>query len=184
MLKNQIDLLISEAEAAYHKQLNNIKDILGHLHHKDPRRQQVRQVLTTFFNNQTFIIMSVTIEQTLQAPIVLTLVDAKTLASITATKANEKEVSDNPAVAAVDASGNLQGIAPGTFNLISDADWTYTDSNTNQQVTTHETTTTPGTVTAVITAEGVQQVVSLGTPVAIPAPVVAAPAAAAAAPAQ
>lgn len=166
-LLSGVKRLEDDVEKAWDNLIGDYPESRHHRHHHHKHFPKIRQVLTVFINNQTFIIMSLTVEQTLQAPIVLALVDAGTLAPITATKANEKEVSDNPAVAAVDALGNLQGVAPGSFNLISDADWTYTDANTGLLVTSHETTTTPGTVTAVVVAEKVLQVVSLGKAVAI-----------------
>ena len=171
----QIKKIVKEAERAFYHELDIVKEVLGCHHPNDPRRLKVRQVLLSFFHNQNFIVMDLSVPQGIEAPIILGLVDATTLAPITATKANETETSDTPAVAIVDASGNLEGVSPGSFNLISEADWTYTDSNTGQQVTTHEKTVTPGTVTAVITAESVTQVVSLGTPVTIPAAPVVAP---------
>lgn len=101
-----------------------------------------------------------------KAPIIIGLVDADTLQPITATSANETEVSDTPSVATIDASNNLVGVSAGSGNLTSTADWTYTDSNTQLPVTVTQSVVTPFSVTAVVTAEKVQMVVSLGTPVA------------------
>lgn len=112
--------------------------------------------------------MSVTLASNQSAPIVLGLIDSDTLLPITATFAGESETSDNLAAATTDPTLGLVGVAPGSGNLTSIATWTYTDKNTNQPVTVQLTTVTPFTVTAVITAENVQQVVSLGIPVTQP----------------
>jgi hypothetical protein len=129
-------------------------------------KESVKMVL---FKNkiQKSIIMSFApLPANQKAPIVIGLVDANSLQPITATSANETEVSDSPSVATVDASNNLVGVSAGSGNLTSTADWTYTDSNTGQPVTVTLSVVTPFTVTAVVTAESVQMVVSLGTPVA------------------
>lgn len=128
--------------------------------------EHVKMVL--FKNNtQKSIIMSFApLPANQKAPIVIGLVDATSLQPVTATSANETEVSDSPAVATVDASNNLVGVAAGSGNLTSTADWTYTDANTQLPVTVTLSIVTPFTVTAVVVAEAVQMVVSLGTPVA------------------
>jgi len=129
-------------------------------------KQRVKQVLTQTFNNNKFIIMSFQLASNQKSSIVLSLVDADTLQPVTATFTGETETSDNPAAATTDPVNGLVGVAPGDGNLTSVATWTYTDKNTNLPVTVTETTVTPFTVTAVVTAEKVQQVVTLGAPVA------------------
>lgn len=128
--------------------------------------QKVKQVLTQTFNNNKFIVMSFQLASNQKASITLSLVDADTLQPVTASFVGETETVDNTAVATTDPVNGLVGIAPGTGNLTSVATWTYTDKNTNQPVTVSLTTVTPFEVTQVVTAENVQQVVTLGTPVA------------------
>lgn len=173
MLQNQIELLYSEAKTAFYKQLDIIKETLGRHHHHDPRRQQVRQVLIVFINNQKFIIMDpLSLQNGNQAPINEALVDAGTLQPIPgATKVNKVRSSDTPAVAIVDANGNLVAVAVGTGNLTDTNTWTYVDQNTKQSVTEDLTTVQPFQVVA--TPEGVLQVVSLGAATPIPAPAAA-----------
>lgn len=141
------------------------------------KHQRVKQVLFTNFNNNKFITMALTLATNQSAPIVLGLVDADTLAPITATFTGETETSDNTAVATTDPVLGLvavqSNLAGGSGNLTSVATWTYTDKNTSQPVTVTLTTVTPFTVTVVVTAERVQQVVSLGVAVTQP-PVVTA----------
>lgn len=131
-----------------------------------PKRQKVKQVLTQIFNNNKTIIMSLSLPSNQKAPIVVSLVDADSLAPVTATFVAVSETSDNLSAATVDADGNLVGVAAGTGNLTSVNTWTYTDSNTKLPVTTDLTTVTPFEITTVVTAERVLQVVTLGTPVA------------------
>lgn len=144
------------------KQLTDIIDRLT----KPPKRQKVKQVLTQTFNNNKTIIMAFQLASNQKSAIVLSLVDADTLQPVTATFTGETETSDNPAAATTDPVNGLVGVAAGTGNLTSVATWTYTDSNTQQPVTVELTTVTPFEVTAVVTAEKVTQVVTLGTPVA------------------
>lgn len=144
------------------------------------KRQQVKQVLIFTYKNQNFIIMG---QQTLQvgnqAPILEALVDAGTLLPIPgATKVAKSKTFDTPAVATVDANGNLVAVAVGTGNLTDVNTWTYVDQDTGDTVTSDETTVLA--IAIVATPEGVLQVVTLGPAVAIPAPA-AAPAANAAA---
>lgn len=145
-----------------------------HRKHHNPSAQKVKQVLITIFNNQKFIIMDpLSLQNGNQAPINEALVDAGTLLPIPgATKVNKSRTSDTPAVATVDANGNLVAVALGTGNLTCVNTWTYTDEDTNESVTADETTVTPFQVIA--TPEGVLQVVTLGAQTAIPAAPVAA----------
>jgi hypothetical protein len=128
--------------------------------------QQVRLVIFQSFNNKNYIAMSLTLPSNQKAPIIVGLVDGKTLLPVTATFSGTTNTIDNTAIATVDASGNLVGVAAGTANLTTSTSATYTDSNTQQPVTAPLTLVTPVTITAVVTAETVQLVVSLGTPVA------------------
>lgn len=133
------------------------------------RRQRVKQVLIQIVNNQKFIIMPpLSLNNGNQAPILSALVDANTLQPIpNATKVLKSASSDTPAVATVDANGNLVSVAIGTGNLTVINTWSYVDDVTNLPVTADETTVTPFQV--VVTPEGVLQVVTLGPAVAIPA---------------
>ena len=137
------------------------------------RRQRVKQVLIFTLNNQNYIIMDpLSLQVGQQAPIQEALVDAGTLLPIPgATKIAKSKTFDTPAVATVDANGNLVAIAAGTGNLTDVNTWTYVDQKTNQTVTSDETTVQP--VAIVVTPEGVLQVVTLGPAVAIPAPAAA-----------
>lgn len=123
-------------------------------------------VLFNYCKQNKFIVMSLTLVSNQKAQIIIGLVDATTLNPVTATSSGETEVIDNLAVATVDASNNVVGVAAGTCNLTSTATWTYTDANTGQPVTTTLSVVTPITVTAVIVAETVNMVVTFGTPVA------------------
>ncbi len=138
-----------------------------HHHHHKPyhKKQLVKQVLVINFNHNKFIVMSFQLASNQKSSIQLSLVDADSLQPVTATFTGEIEASDNTAVAITDPINGLVGVSPGTGNLTSVATWTYTDKNTNELVTKDFTTITPFEVTAVIVAENVAMVVSLGTPV-------------------
>ena len=140
--------------------------VLRDLSQLKPKPPRPRMVLISNFNNTKSIIMSLSIASNQKAAIIIGLVDATTLAPITATSTGETNSIDNTAVATVDASNNVVGVAAGSANLTSTATWTYTDSNTQLPVTVTLTIVTPITVTAVVTAESVQMVVTFGTPVA------------------
>lgn len=159
---------IERLEHQFERELAELKRLFPHHHYKRKHSNRPIQVLTTFINNQKFIIMDpLKLQNGQQAPINEALVDANTLKPIPgATKVNKSRSTDNSATAAVDADGNLIARAPGTGNLTTVNTWTYTDQNTNQQVTTDETTVMPYEIA--VTAEGVLQVVSLGDAVAIP----------------
>jgi hypothetical protein len=134
-----------------------------HEHHK--HRHDVRMVHSTTLNNTKLQIMSFTLPVNQKAPIQVALQDVVTgQAAADAVASNVANVSDNPAAATVDADNNLVGVAAGTGNLTTDADWTYTDSLGAPQ-TTHKQVVTPFEITAVATANDVQMVVTLGTPV-------------------
>lgn len=110
--------------------------------------------------------MSLTLPSNQKAPITVGLVDSTTLQLVTAAFVGTTNTSDNGAIFTVDADGNLVGVAAGTANLLTSSTVTYTDSNTQQPVTATLSITTVVTISAVISAESVSLVVSLGTPVA------------------
>jgi hypothetical protein len=156
-------------ESDERKELRIIEDlvhIIGNLTHKDHGPHKVKLVILQSFNNKNYIAMSLNLPANQKAPIIVGLVDATTLQPVTATFASTTNSSDNTAIFTVDASGNLVGVAAGTANLLTSSAATYTDSNTQQPVTQTLSATTPVVVSAVVTAESVQLVVSLGTPVA------------------
>lgn len=136
---------------------------------KEERRYhpRVRMVLTQIVNNSKTIIMSLTLASNQKAPLQLALVDGVTLQPIIgATFTGETETMDNPAIATIDASNNLVGVSVGSANLQSVATWTYTDTTTQLPITVTLTVVTPVVVTSVVGPEGVQMVVTIGTPVA------------------
>jgi hypothetical protein len=134
-----------------------------HEHHK--HRHEVRMVHTINLNNTKIKIMAFTLATNQKAPIQVALQDVVTGQAVAdAVASNVTNVVDNTGAATVDADNNLVGVAAGTGNLTTDADWTYTDSLGNPQ-TTHKQVVTPFEVTAVTTANDVQMVVTLGTPV-------------------
>lgn len=132
-----------------------------------PQKQNVLQVLVTNINNQNFIIMNpLSLVLGFLAAIMAQLVDAKTLVAIAgATFVPKSAATDNPAIATVDAKGNLVAVAVGQCNLTVVNTWTYTDASTGQQVVADQQTVIGVTVTAA--AEGVQQIITLGPAVAI-----------------
>lgn len=135
--------------------------------HKHKGANPVRMIHTTTFNNFKIQIMAFDpIAANQKAPIQVALQDAVTLQPAQdAVASNVVHVVDNTAAATIDADNNLVGVAEGAGNVTSDADWSYTDSQGNPQ-TTHKQVVTPFTVTAVVTpADGVQMVVTLGSPV-------------------
>src|SRR5579871_1398354 len=93
------------------------------------RRQRVKQVLIFTHKNQNYIIMDpLSLQVGQQAPIQEALVDAGTLLPIPgATKVAKSKTFDTPAVATVDANGNLVAVAVGTGNLTDVNTWTYVD---------------------------------------------------------
>lgn len=129
-------------------------------------KHKVRLVIFQSFNNKNYIAMSLTLPSNQKAPIIVGLVDATTLLPVTATFAGTSNSSDNTDIFTVDTDGNLVGVAAGSANLNTTSIATYTDSNTQQSVTQTLTISTPVTISAVVTAEQVQLVVSLGTPIA------------------
>lgn len=143
-----------------------IDGIFWHRHdHK--HNHDVRMVHTINFNNTKIQVMAFDpLAANQKAPIQIALQDVVTGQAVSdAVASNVTHVSDNTSAATVDADNNLIGVAEGTGNLTSDADWSYTDSQGNPQ-TTHKTVVTPFSVTAVVTpADGVDMVVTLGIPV-------------------
>lgn len=155
-----------ELEKILEQALSDISKLTEIIARLTTNKEHIKMVLFKNKNQKTIIMSFAPLPANQKAPIVIGLVDATTLQPVTATSANETEVSDSPTVATVDASNNLVGVSAGSGNLTSTADWTYTDSNTGQPVTATLSIITPFTVTAIVTAEAVQMVVSLGTPVA------------------
>lgn len=160
---------IRRAEEQFERELAELLHAFPHHHYRRRHSRRPIQVFVTQINNQNYILMDpLSLQNGFQAPINEALVDAKTLQPIVdAVKTNKSRVSDNPAAAAVDASGNLVAVAPGTGNLTVVNTWSYTDSETKEPVTEDETTTIGFVVT--VTPEGVLQVVTLGTASVIPA---------------
>ena len=103
------------------------------------------------------------------APIVPGVIDQVTLQPVSATFTGQSYTSDTPAVATVDANGNLVGVSAGSFNLAASVVATFTDSTGKQQTQTL-TGTFPGIVSAVVTADAVSLVITLGAPTTQPAP--------------
>ena len=167
------------------KEVQSLEDKLFHILNKQleiidrltrerehPKHQRVEQVLYFIFNNNKYIITMLSIASNQSAPIVLGLIDSDTRLPVTATFTGETETSDNTDVATIDPVLGLVAVKTnttgGSGNLTSVATWTYTDSKTLLPVTVQKTTVTPFTVTPVITAENVEMVVTLGTPVTQP----------------
>lgn len=131
-------------------------------------RQQVKQVLVKIVNHKKVIIMDpLQLNPGTQAPIIPALVDAVTLQPIPgATFVPKSNTVDNPAIASVDANGNLVYVSAGAANLTSVNTWTYVDQNTKLSVTADVTTVSTLQMNAA--AEAILQQVGLGTPVPIP----------------
>jgi len=145
----------------------SLLDIIERLLSGEPSpvpERKLRLVLLARFNNQTFIVMSLSIATNQSAPIIPGLIDDETNLQVTATFAGTTNTVDDPTLASIDANGNLVGIAAGSGNLTTKTNGTYTDTLGNQQTATF-TTTTPFTITAVVVADKVSLVVTLGTPV-------------------
>lgn len=142
---------------------------MHHSHHEHGKKHPhpVRMVHTITLNNTKIQIMAFDpLPVGNKAPIQVALQDVVTLQPTQdAVSSNVVNVSDNPSAANIDADNNLVAVAEGSGNVTTDADWTYTNSLGVTGQTTHQTVTTPFTVTAVQTANGVQMVVTLGTPV-------------------
>ncbi len=167
MFLNEAMLYLRRKEKELEEEVRIVQEEFKHYRHKY-NLPKVRQVLITIINKQKFIIMNpLTLQVGQQAPLIESLIDANSLAAIPgATKVNKSRTVDTPAVAAVDANGNLQGLSAGSANLIDVNTWTYTDEDTNQSVTADESTTIGILITPA--AEGVEQTVSLGPVSAIP----------------
>ena len=162
---------IGELIAIVTRQVQIIADLLSR------KQTAVIQVFVTVINNQKFIIMNpLQLQVGFQAPILEQLVDAVKLQPIAgATMVPKSKVSDNPAAATVDASGNLVAVAAGSGNLTDINTWTYTDPVTGQQVTADVQTIAPFVVAAATGGSNVVQQVALGTPVPIANPVAGSP---------
>jgi hypothetical protein len=131
-----------------------------------------RLVLTQTINKSKFQIMSLSISSNQQVAGVLGLVDAVTGVAVTATFTGVTATSDTPAAATVnvDASNNINliGVAAGSGNIDVSAVAAYTDSTGTAQSQTL-TTTVPFVVTAVVTADAINLVVTFGSPTTQPA---------------
>lgn len=139
------------------------------------RPNRVKLVHIAFFNKNPFIIMAISLPANQSAPINVNLIDSVTLQQVTATFAGTTSTVDNTAVANVDPVLGLIPVSVGSFNLTTTTTATYTNS-LGASVTASETVTTPGTITAVVTADAVQLQVTLGTPVPYTPPAASAPA--------
>lgn len=130
-------------------------------------RHHPRMVRLRIFNNQKYIVfMGDILKSTEKAPPVIGLVDSVDLTPIPgASAANVINTTDDATIAIIDADGNVKAVAPGQTNWNSQADWTYTDKNTQLVVTNTLKVVTPITVTQVVTAEGVTMIATLGDPI-------------------
>jgi hypothetical protein len=135
-------------------------------------KQRVRQVSYVILNNQKYIPMGNQVFTLPQAgqPVVAyppqdALVDGVSLKAIPGAAGTlVSRSTDNQAVAVIDSNGNLLPVAVGTFNLIEENSWAYTDEDTNLPVTGQlETSTTPCSV--VSGPEQVLQQTTFGAPV-------------------
>lgn len=164
---------IGELKQLEHKLEQGIEELKSRYGKRFRRKQRVKQVFYVIINNQKYIPMGnqvLTLPQAGQPqvayPINDALVDAGTLQPIPgATPTPVSRKTDNPAVAVIDSNGNLLPLTAGTFNLIDENTWNYTDEDTNQPVTgKDEVSTTPFSV--VSGPEQVLQQTTLGAPVA------------------
>ena len=136
----------------------------------EPQSQNVKLVLTTSFNNSTFIIMSLNLNANQFSLDALGLIDTDTNLPVAATFANNTFTSDNSAVFTTtqDAANPNQtkdvAVAPGVANLLATSDVTYTDSVTNQPVTKSLKVSVVMTVAAIVAGENVALVINQGTP--------------------
>lgn len=126
----------------------------------------VRLVLTQFNNTFKFQIMSVSLAANQKVAATFGLVDQVTNAPVTGSFTNQSGVSDNTAVAtvSVDASGNLivTAVAAGTCNVTGSALAAYTDSTGAAQSKQLSTQPIGVTVTAVVTADAVNLILTFG----------------------
>lgn len=160
--------LFEEMEKAFAKLRKDYPHHPFHCH--DPRRRQVTQVLTVFFNNSNFIIMgNLLLKPGMRYVITPGLIDVVNVAPVPgATFVPKSNTVDNAAVAVIDADGQVAYAGIGKANLSSTNTWSYTDENTGLPVTQDITTTVP--ITGLAQAEVVQQTLDLTGENPIPAP--------------
>lgn len=165
MFLHEVLRTVRAAEEAFEREIKELEKLFPHHCYRRHHMHKPIQVLTTFINNNHFIIMNpLNLQSGQQAPIIAQLVDGKTLQPVPgATKTTKNISSDSPDIAFVDVNGNLVAVKAGTGNLTVVNTWGYTDQNTGEGMTVDETTVI-GYVVAV-SPEGVLQVVTLGTPV-------------------
>lgn len=141
------------------------------------RKMRVKQVSFVIINNQKFIPMGNQIFTLPQAgqPVVAyppqdALVDGSSLKAVPgAVGTLVSRSTDNQAVAVIDSNGNLLPVSAGTFNLIEENSWNYTDEDTQLPIVGQlETSTTPCSV--VSGPEQVLQQTTFGAPVAAGTP--------------
>lgn len=142
-------------------------------------RQKTDLIFTEYLNNSSskikLLTMGLPIKQWLDANI--TLVDHETQQPISASFSNINQTSSDPSIFTADTDVNsdsyndIVGIAEGTGLLTVEADATYIDSNTNQEVTAHKTATIDVEVTAAPPdAEATDLVITLSNPQVVPNP--------------
>jgi len=159
---------VIKAEEFFERELEELERKFPKHHYRRKHVHKPIQVLTIFINKTQFIIMDpLNLQAGQQAPIITQLVDAKTLQPIPGASKVVKSITTDSDTATVDANGNLVAVKAGTGNLTVVNTWTYIDQNSNESITTDETTVI-GYVIAV-TPEGILQVVSLGDAVVTPA---------------
>lgn len=126
-----------------------------HRHHHHSRYK-----LKIFFNNQIQFTMSqqITVGQILASH--LGVVDHVTGAVVPATFANETVAIADTSLLSVDADENFTGLAAGSTDVTITADCSYTDGNTNQPLTVNKSVTVNLTITAPVSAEETDLVVS------------------------
>jgi hypothetical protein len=181
---NHIDVNIIEVDGErYHREGTELRIIeeqahimfslaktMGKLVGHESHGQNVRLVLTTFINNNQFIIMALNLNANQFSLDTLGLIDSDTNLPVAATFANQVFASDNPAIFSTtpDATNPNQtkdvAVAAGVANLNFSADATYTDSVTKQPVTKSLKGSVVMTVAAIVAGENVSLVINQGTP--------------------
>lgn len=130
----------------------------------------VHLVLTENSNNTKSIIMSLSIVSNQFSLGTLELIDSNSLSHIDASFSNQSFSSSDDAIFTASQDGTdpstvkASGVSAGEATLNYSATTTYTDANTGQSVTKDLSGTTPVTVTAVVTEQGVSLVVNFGEP--------------------
>ena len=139
-----------------------------HEHHKHHKKVQL--VFTTIINNFKILIMSLQLSSKQFALGQLALIDSDTQGQVVASFANVVFTGDNDAAFTVapDSSdpntARVTGVAAGSGKVTATADATYTDANTQQQVTKSLSVTVDVTVTAVVAGENVALQLNFGAP--------------------